>query len=304
MIRGCGFQNECGAICFSVLAQQLPLPRGRCQEEIERLIEFYLIRAVLDLSEFSCAYMHQIHTGIYVTVSCRCVKYVMLRRCGLHLVCNCVVRLQSSIPISSEDKHDYLRYISRRLFNAPAPVVTSLASWMERRRKTDFQFVQTGLVLRIPACVRLALSTMSFEVSNSVVPRCVPFLTSPVTYLECCRVNVRVKMALKLKSYGSCVTQSLITRSMLLDFVPREYQEMVFRGVCYIPGHRCVTFSDLEEWTIHIHGPYCSCLDGCDRCSLKAPMNLYYLAQLACLKLAIERRRARVTHDRKSPFFK
>lgn len=267
------------------------------------MLEFHITRAVLDLQDFSCEVFRQIHAGCYVIVCCRCVKYVALRD-GTNLVTNCLVRIQSTCPLSAEDKEDYLRYISRRILWVSPEMRCELSEWMARWKKTDFVFTETGLRIHTQTCVKFALKTMSFEVSNTVIPACVPYMHAPVTFLECCKVNVRVAVVMPPYRRGSPICQPVFTRSMLVDFVPPEHRELIFRGVCYIPAYRRTMYLDLEEWVLHVHGPYCCCPSGCERCDMRQPIRLFYLAQLACLRLAMLRRRARVTHRRKSRFFK
>ncbi|CCE39380.1 ORF20 [Fowl aviadenovirus C] len=294
---------ECGCCSFSVLVPPPREPIVLHQEEIERMIEYHLTLAILDLNTFNGdEFLRYIHSSIYVAVGCRCSRYLRLRS-GVHLVVNCDIRFQTAIPLTASDKREFLQFISRRLFNVPPEIRAPMVRWMERKRKTDFIFVPSGLVLGSMVCCKMALRTMCFEISTSKVPRCVPFMEVPINYLECCKTNVRMTLVCP-RGNGSCITQSICTKSMLVDFVPLPYREIVFRGVCYLPAHRRATYSDMEEWFMHVHGPFCDCENGCDRCEVKSPMNLFYLAQMACLKLAFDRRRARVTHNRKSPFFK
>lgn len=299
LTRGCGYQNECGAIWFSILVRQ-----GPSQEAAERMMEYHTSRSVASISLFDKPQHYLWHESLYTVVSCRCSKYLRLKT-GPCVLLNVILRLQSRLPLTPAEKEEILRAVSRRLFVAREPLIEKHREWMVRKNKTDFLFVDTGLVLETGVAFRLALQSLCYEVSQTVVPEHLPFLKYPVLYLGACRTNVVATVILKTCGKGSPVTQPLMTRSMLKEMSDPACWSMVSRGLCYIPAFRTATFVDVEEWVLHVHGTYCDHHPeaSCPGCPLRQPLPLATIAQLSYLRNCMSKRRARVEGDRKSPFF-
>ena len=251
MIRGCGYRNECGVVWYSLLMRQ-----GSTQETIERMMEYHILRSVMRMNTFERQIHYVWHESLYVVVSCRCARYVRLKS-GPRILMNVILRLQSHLQLSEDDKTEMLRVVSRRLFYVQESLANRYRGWMIRKSKTDFKFVQTGVLLEDAACMKLALQTMSYEVSNTTVPRHLPFLPHPVLFLGACRTNVVATISLRTCTKGSPVTQPVMTRSMIKEMADPAAWTIASKGLCYLPVFRTATFMDVEEWILHIHGIYC-----------------------------------------------
>ena len=299
MIRGCGYRNECGVIWYSLLMRQ-----GSSQETIERLMEYHILRSVMRMSAFDRQIHYVWHESLYAVVGCRCSRYVRLKT-GPRILMNVILRLQSRLPLSDADKEEMLHVVSRRLFYAQESLVKKYKPWIVKKLKTDFKFVQTGVLLEDVTCMKLALKTMSYEVSVTAVPRHLPFLPHPILFLGACRSNIVATISLRTCTKGSPVTQPVITRSMIREMADPAVWPIASSGLCYLPVFRTATYMDVEEWILHIHGTFCDHHpeDPCEGCQLRQPLPLQYIAQMCYLRNCITKRRARVEWDRKSCFF-
>ena len=299
-MRGCGYQNEYGMIWFSLLMRQ----GTTTQEVLERMLEYECMRTVARIGTFDNQRHYDLHESIRAVVSCRCSKYLWLRTGG-RLIVNVILRLQSHVRLSDTEKDDFLRVISRRLFYVRESLLEKCRPWIESRRKTDFVFLRTGLLLENSMALKLALQTVSYEVSSTRVPPYLPFLQHPVLYLGACRANVVATVILRTSSSGSPVTQPVFTRSMLRAVADPATWPMASKGLCYLPAFRAATFQDVEEWVIHVHGTYCDHHPDspCQGCTVKQPLSLQIIAQLSYLRNCMSKRRARVEGDRRSPYF-
>lgn len=299
LTRGCGFQNECGVIWFSLLMRQ-----GSTQESLERMMEYHTNRTVMCMDLFEKPQHYLWHESLYSVVSCRCAKYVRVKS-GPRIILNVIVRVQARLQLDPDQKEEFLRVLSRRLFAAKTGLVDRHRKWIIRRHKSDFVFLRSGILLDNSLAFKFALQTVSYEVSTTKVPRELPFLPYPVLFLGACRTNVVATVILKTSGSGSPVTQPLMTRSMLREMADPSVWPIVSKGLCYIPAFRRATYTDVEEWGLHVHGTYCDHHPegACPGCPLKQPLPLAYIAQLSYLRNCMSKRRARVEGDRKSPFF-
>lgn len=296
--RSCGFNNEVGAIWFSVLAKHSVTCR---QEEMERLNEYYITSAVVNLRAFESRLMRRLHSSLTVIVTCRSAKYVQYKSRDYVLI-NCIVRLVSALNLKTTEKDALLRCVSRRMFFITPGMQYDLERWMLRHRKTDFKFFTTGFLIADKVSAKLAMRSMSFEVSMSAVPRGVPFLRSPVLMMNACRITITATVAVETSSRSSAVTQPVCLRSMLRVMVAPDIWPILSQGLCYFPGFRRLSYANVEEWVFHVHGSYGDehpeCYGLCKECTTRQPLSLFCSAQLACIRLAFLTRRARVLGER------
>ncbi|QJP03690.1 ORF20 [Aviadenovirus cerasi] len=300
LTRGCGYQNECGVIWFSLLMRQ----GTATQESLERMMEYHTNRTITRMDPFEKQKHYLWHESLYAVVSCRCAKYVGLRT-GRGIILNVIVRVQARLQLSDPEKEEFLRVLSRRLFYGQESQLEKYRPQVDYRHKTDFVFLRTGMLLENSIAFKLALQTVSYEVSTTKVPRDLPFLPHPVLFLGACRTNVVATVILKTSGKGSPVTQPVMTRSMLREMADPAVWPIASKGLCYIPAFRTATYREVEEWVLHVHGTYCDHHpeSPCPGCPLKQPLPLQCIAQLSYLRNCMSKRRARVEGDRKSPFF-
>ncbi|WNM87532.1 ORF20 [Fowl aviadenovirus A] len=296
--RACGFHNEVGVIWFSFLLRHDPTCR---QEEMERLNEYRINRAVASLRCFDNDLMRRLHSSITVLVTVRSAKFVCFKRRD-YVLMNCIVRIVSALHLNRAEKAALLHYLSRRLLFITPGMKYDLESWMLARRKTDFKFYTTGFLIAEKISVKMALRSMSFEVSFSQVPSSVPFVRSPVVLMNACRVTVTATIMVETISRSSAVTQPVCLRSMLRVMVSPELWPIVSQGLCYFPGYRRLSYANVEEWVFHVHGKYGEahpeCFGQCKQCSTRQPLSLFCSAQLAYLRNVFMERRARVAGER------
>uniref|UniRef100_A0AB38ZPC4 ORF13 protein n=1 Tax=Psittacine aviadenovirus B TaxID=2169709 RepID=A0AB38ZPC4_9ADEN len=299
--RGCGFQNECGIIWFSLLVTPLHSP-----DETEQLYQIYLSRAVTQIELPSSALLSLAVSHLTVLSGARCVKRVVYRQRGYYLL-NCTVRLQTGIPLSRKQKRELLYAVSRRLFFISPSLRDRCSVWLSRNPYCQFSFLTSGILLRDAVCMRMAMKTMSLEVSVSAVPPLFFFLPHAVLFLSACRSLISATIRVGSVSYSSVITQPVCLRSMLKTMCPPDCWAVVSRGVCYLPGYRNSVSNGVEEWEFHVHGEYggehTGCGGACEQCLFYQPASLFQTAQLMYLRNLFMRRRARVTHCRASPFF-
>ncbi|BCZ16713.1 hypothetical protein ORF20 [Aviadenovirus bubonis] len=299
--RGCGFQNECGVIWFSLL-----VPREQIVEEVHATTQLNLTRAVSQMNFFSSERMYRVHESLSSVICCRCVRAIRLKSGDFYIV-NCIIRLQSSMQLYLDEKDETLRVISRRLFFIPPTVEEKCRQWLINKGKySDYKFLTTGLMIRYSASLKMALRSMSYEVSNTSVPREIPFYKAPVLFLNACRSVLSAGIVVRSVGYSSAVTQPVFLRSMLKAVCSEKYWGIVSRGLCYMVGFREVCTGLCEQWTFHVHGSYGephTCSDSCKGCKLRQPLTLFNLAQFACIRNMFLQRRAHVTHSRSSVFF-
>ncbi|AXB73048.1 hypothetical protein QKD39_gp52 [Psittacine adenovirus 1] len=234
---------------------------------------------------------------------CRCIKKVVYRERAFYLL-NCTIRLQTAIPLDKRQKRDLLYIVSRRLFFISPSLSSRCASWLSRNAKyRQFRFVTSGLLLRDSISMRMAMKSMSYEVSHSKVPPLFRFLPHAVLFLSACRTLISATVRVPTVAFSSVVTQPVCLRSMLKTVCPPDCWSLVSRGLCYLPGYRNGVFDSIEVWEFHVHGDYCQDHHESDDCLYYQPVSLFQTAQLMFLRNLFLRRRAHVTHCRTSPFF-
>lgn len=301
--RACAFENECGVIWFSFL-----YPQECSVEEAESTAELYMTRTVSRIARGEAMLSRVVSNATFV-VHCRGVKNVHCSGRDFYML-NVIIRVQAYVYLLPFEKTAILYAISRRLFYVTAAVDRLYSRWMSRRYKRNpgFKFNPSGFLLRDFCSLRLAVSSMSYETSNSKVPSSVPFLHSPILFLKPCRKTYLMSFYIKVVEGGSVLTQPVFLRSMLKSVCPSHLWEIVSRGMCYMPGFREGTYGELEQWQFHVHGSYndehANCFPNCNECRYRQPLSLFNSAQLIVLRNMFLTRRARVTHDLSSPFFK
>lgn len=302
-VRGCGFKNECGVIWFSLL-----LPADTCLQEIEAVTQIYLTRAVTQLAMLPSALYFRLHDNLTVLTTCKYSRRLTINN-QQHYIINCILRIQCTFDLYQKEKEDFLHCLSRRLFYVSGSLYNEAKEWMIRKKKWDeYIFHTAGYLIKTFRCLKMALSTMSYEASCTTIPNYVPFSRTPIIYINYCRTTMMACILVKGFKHSSTVTQPIVFRDMLKPFCPDYIWPLVSRGMCYIPLHREESFKGFETWCIHIHGNFTSehvlCPRDCKECLKKQPLSLFALAQLVCIKSIFMHRRARVSHNMRSPFFK
>lgn len=260
----------------------------------------FLTRAVSQVNLFPRQLLYDAHDQMSVIVLCKSVKIVQYRGLTFHYV-NCVIRLQSGVNLIFVEKRELLKSISRRLFYISSSVKERLDPWIMRHGFTDFRFVISGLFIKHKKSAKLALSTMSFEVSSSTVPSFVPFLRY---------TSMLVRVSRWMVMTGICVTPSLnnkviinegvFYRSMLKTVCPSEYWPVLSQGLCYIVGVREYV-TEVEHWIFHVHTPYESdiktdCDPNCNNCTKSQPLTLQHISQLVVIAILFRKRRSMIDH--------
>lgn len=295
--RSCGFDNEVGMITFSFLAHNMP-----SVEETQQTSEMLLSRAV------SLVRLKGMEDLVSNCVMCRCVKSIEGRGKRFLLV-NCIVRIQTSAPMLHYQKYEMLRAISRNIVTATPEVVVRSGKWLERKiLKEGFILSHIGLILTNEYSLKLALKTMSFVISHSVVPECVKFHPSASLMLNVTKWMVITTHHTRTTNRSSIVTNAIMLRSDLKKWCPEPYWPVFSQGLCYAPCVReTCDYEGSEKWYFHIHTPYkderCNCKAECNYCRSRQPIPLFHIAQMAVMKVLFERNRARILNHRKSPFF-
>ncbi|WXH80977.1 MAG: ORF20 protein [Psittacine adenovirus 12] len=204
-------------------------------------------------------------------------------------------------------KRELLHAVSRRLFFISPSLRQRCSGWLSRKPYRQFHFQTSGILLRDAASMRMAIKTMSYEVSDSGIPPLFFFLPHGILFLSACRSLTSATIRVYSVAYSSVVTQPVCLRSMLKSVCDPEYWPVVSRGLCYLPGFRDKVNDGVEVWEFHVHGeyggPHAACGGACEHCLYCQPASLFHTAQLMFLRSLFLRRRARVTHCRTSPFF-
>lgn len=303
--RGCGFQNECGVIWFSAL-----IAHNDCTNAIEIMNQIYLSRALREINVFDNLMFYRMQEMATYLVSCRCVRVVNIKEEGYFLV-NFVIRVQCALELHHDEKDAFLRRISRTMFYFPPKVYEAGVKWLNKKKRYDFKSNADGYMIKDMRSFRMAISTLSYEVSCTALPRSIPFLRTPILFIGPCRSTVMACMSVETSTSSSTVTQPVMLRSMLKEHCDPAVWPIVSKGLCYMPINREQCVGGYETWSIHIHGEfslthvYCdnNCT-GCRKCAHHQPISLFNLAQLKYLKTLFLHRRARVTHNTRSMFFK
>ncbi|QEJ80785.1 protein ORF20 [Southern Psittacara leucophthalmus aviadenovirus] len=304
--RGCGFRNECGAIWFSTL-----VPNTTCIEETQVVNQICLSRSVSRINSFPNVLFYRIMESATFVVSCKCVKSVTTNSSTYYLI-NFVIRIQSTYDLHKDEKEVFLRYVSRRMFFITGRLYDVAKKWMLKKNKWhEFVFLPSGYLFKDMRSLRMAVTTLSYETSHSIIPRNIPFLRTPILYINPCRTTIMACIMIKSVHCSSTVTQPVMLRSMLKEFCDPTVWPILSKGLCYMPICRERSFGETESWNFHIHGEFSEkhilCETNCQNCmhcSKPQPLSLFHLSQLACLKKLFMHRRARVTHNQRSPFFK
>nr|WJJ54623.1 MAG: hypothetical protein [Otus scops adenovirus] len=270
------------------------------------MTQLYLTRAVSQINLFHSAFLYRVHESLSTIVAVRCVRVLRWRAQEFYIV-NCIIRLQCALPLYADEKGEVLHAVSRRLFFITPTLEHKCEGWLKAKRKFgDYKFVTTGLMIRSAVSLKMALRTMSYEVSDTAMPRGVPFYKRPLLFLNTCRSVMSAGIIVRTASYSSAVTQPVFMRSMLKTVCPGPYWETLSKGLCYMVGFREECTGMFEQWTFHVHGDYGEkhdCPRNCKDCKLQQPLQLFSLAQFAVIRNLFLQRRAHVTHDRGSPFF-
>lgn len=267
---------------------------GFSEQDCETNTQMFLTRAVSQVNLFHRERLYEAHENLSIIVCCKCIMHVV-RHGSRHYYLNCIVRLQSPIMMLVSEKEDLLRSVSRRIFYITSSVKDKIEPWLIRHRYTDFRFVINGLLVKSPRSIKLALSTMRYEVSHSSVPAHVPFMKCQSLLLRSSRWMVMTGLHVLPSKLSVVKTESVFFRSMAKSVCPPEYWPIVSEGLCYMVAVR-EHVHRYEHWVFHVHTPYerdirSRCDPSCDNCTKAQPLSLQHIAQLTVLKMLFRARR-------------
>ncbi|QJC19264.1 ORF20 [Duck adenovirus 4] len=268
----------------------------------------FAARAAAKISIFQSPLVYRMHENMSLISHCRCVKNVMLKG-RFYFLLNCILRIQCGIELTMAEKEQLLHAISRRLFFVSPALEMECRRWLSQRPDfSSYVFTTTGVHIKESVSLKLAMKSMSYETSFSMLPRNIPFLTMPLMFVSACRLLITGTLFVRGVTGGSILTQPVCLRSMLESMCHPAYWPIVSEGLCYLPGFRQESFPESEMWVFHVHGaygePHPDCKGKCMDCSLRQPVTLFHLAQLAVIRNLFLKRRARLTGNKKSIFYK
>ncbi|WPS63631.1 ORF20 [Aviadenovirus phalacrocoracidae] len=301
--RGCGFHNECGVIWFSLL-----LPANHSIDETHCLTQLFLTRAASQISFYHRESLYRVQDQLSIVCMARCFKKITYKKTKDYYLVNCIVRVQSALLLLGSEKDEVLHAISRRLFYVPPGLLSQSKQWMIRKGKyLQYQFVTTGFMISEFVCLKLALTTMSYEASHTKIPAYLPFLRTSILFLRPSKRIVTAYVYVRTVNHSSIVTQPVFLRSMLKEYCPEEHWPVLSRGICYLVGVREDSVFDVEQWAFHVHCDYsgidADCEEECTHCVMSQPLSLFQISQLAYIRYLFLRRRARVARDHKCKFY-
>lgn len=286
----CGLKCEIGLITFSMLA-----PFDRKHPDTATRIHATLVSACRNIPKFTTPFIEELHR--MATRMCSVVKArdIFMRGKKYELL-NCLVRVKSFIPANQDQKQEYLQLLSKSLFRTYNKVKHQASAFL-KKHKLIFND-NHGLLLTNVSALKLAVKTLSFDITNVNLPRCLPRYAGGCSKVVGCTSTFSVEKA----ETGAAVNQNVFLRSMLKTVVPEDVHNLVLPGICYNPGAKYYTSEREELWCVHLHTEY-NKYSNVDSSKFN-PISLQDAARLKVLETAFKIRRARTTNNRKSPYFK
>lgn len=289
----CGLRAEVGCIWFTTL---VPF-------EASKYIEIHyhnkLVAACRYLPTFPNKQVEKIHK--LATMMCSVVKtrnIIRDRKC--YAMINCMIRVKTYWPIRICDKEPYLKHLSRSLFRAFNSLIAKEEKFLEKHPGFIFNN-PTGFLLTNKFALKMAIRTLCYEVANVILPQSVPHCA----YGSKGVIGISKTFYVDKEQNGSAPTQPFHMRSMLKTIIPQELHRLVMPGICYCPAVKYYTNDDKEAWCMHIHTPFNEeAHNATDEETKKQPLSLQDLTKFSLIETSFKIRRARLSKQRKSPYYK